>query len=303
MIQPSTKEKMHPRNRFRAGYDFARLRKESPTLAAFVVPNRFGDLSVDYADPRAVKALNQALLKQAYGLSHWDIPPGCLCPPVPGRSDSIHYLADLLREGGKGPIPRGPDISVLDIGMGANCIYPLIGVKEYGWRFVGSEVDPVALRWARRLVAREGLAELIECREQSRRDAWFEGIIRPGEFFDLTLCNPPFHPSAREAAASGMRKVRNLTRSKDARPASNFGGLAGELWCPGGERSFVQGLIRESLRFKEQCGWFTALVSRGSHLPALQGALGAAGVAESRVIEMAQGRKQSRILAWTFARR
>ena len=92
------KEQLHPRNRFRAGYDFGRLIASSPRLAAFVAPNAYGNVSIDYADPAAVKALNQALLKDAYGLD-WDLPPDYLCPPIPGRSEYLHHLADLLRPG------------------------------------------------------------------------------------------------------------------------------------------------------------------------------------------------------------
>ena len=151
MIRPSAKEQLHERNRFRAGYDFARLITASPRLAPFVAPNAYGDASIDYADPKAVTALNQALLKDAYGLD-WDLPAGYLCPPVPGRSEYLHHLADLLGVG-SASTPRRTSVAVLDVGMGANCIYPLIGAREYGWHFVGTEVDPVALTWAKELVS------------------------------------------------------------------------------------------------------------------------------------------------------
>ena len=85
------KEGLHPRNRFRARYDFPQLIACSPALGAFVKPNAYGNASIDYADPLAVKALNQALLRQAYDLEHWDIPPGYLCPPIPGRSDYLYH--------------------------------------------------------------------------------------------------------------------------------------------------------------------------------------------------------------------
>ena len=303
MIRDSSKERLHPRNRFRAGYDFEKLIRESPGLAAFVKPNAHGDESVDWADPRAVKALNQALLRHAYSLRGWDIPPGYLCPPIPGRSDYVHYLADLLADTRRGAIPRGTSVAVLDIGMGANCIYPLIGASEYGWRFVGSETDPVALRWAGAAVARNpAVASLVECRPQPSAKECFKGVIRPGEFFDLSMCNPPFHASDAEAAAANLRKRRNLGTIASGAKDRNFGGQAGELWCPGGELGFVRRMIEQSVGFREQCGWFTTLVSRSAHLPRLRRALRDVKAGEVKTIEMAQGQKQSRILAWTFAR-
>ena len=285
---------LHPRNRFNTRYDFPQLIACSPALAVFVKPNAYGDDSIDYADPLAVKALNQALLKHAYGLQHWDIPPGYLCPPIPGRSDYIHHLADLIEQ------RRGPLVRVLDIGMGANCIYPLIGASEYGWSFVGAEVDPAARRWAQKIVAANpSVAGLIECRLQKSAAHCFQGIIQTGEHFDLTLCNPPFHTSAAEAAAGTQRKLRNLGGKK---VGLNFGGKANELWCEGGELGFIRRMIEESAEFAGQCEWFTTLVSKSEHLPRLEQALRKVKAAEVKIIDMAQGQKKSRILAWRFSR-
>ena len=295
MIRSSAKEQLHERNRFRAGYDFARLIASSPRLRPFVAPNAYGDESIDFANPEAVKALNQALLKDAYGIENWDVPPGHLCPPIPGRSDYLHHLADL-------PGIRNPAL-VLDIGMGANCIYPLIGAREYGWRFVGTEIDPVALQWAKNLVAANpSVANLIECRLQQSPGACFDGVIKAGETFDLSMCNPPFHASAEAAAEGSRRKQRNLRGKKSAAPVLNFGGQAGELWCDGGELGFVGRMIAESAERPRLCRWFTTLVSKAEHLPRLFHSLEDVNALDVQTLEMAHGQKKSRILAWTFTR-
>ena len=293
MIRRSVKEKLHPRNRFRPDYDFERLIACTPRLAAFVAPNAYGTCSIDYANPTAVKALNQALLESAYGLTGWDVPPGYLCPPIPGRSDYLHHLADLLGTAGNasGSQAHGP-VTVLDIGMGANCIYPLIGASEYGWRFVGSEIDPVALRWARRLVAANpAVAHLIECRLQPSPLECFNGVIKTGETFDLSMCNPPFHASAEAAADGNRRKRRNLGGKGRGASGLNFGGTAGELWCDGGELAFVRRMIAQSAERPRLCRWFTTLVSKSTHLPRLHQSLREVGATEVRTIEMAQGQK------------
>ena len=295
------KEQLHPRNRFRAGYDFGRLIASSPRLAAFVAPNAFGNISIDYADPAAVKALNQALLKDAYGLD-WDLPPDYLCPPIPGRSEYLHHLADLL-DLGQASQPRRTPIAVLDIGMGANCIYPLIGAREYGWHFVGSEVDPIAVKWAKKLVASNpSVANLIECRLQQSPLSCFAGVTTAGETFDVSMCNPPFHESAEAAAEGTRRKQRNLGTKKSKATGLNFGGLAGELWCEGGELGFVGRMIAESAERPQLCRWFTTIVSRREHLPRLFKQLDAVNAADVQTLEMAHGQKKSRILAWTFRR-
>ena len=292
MKNESTKAGMHPRNRFREGYDFQALTAVSPVLKAFVKPNAYGDDSIDYANPLAVKALNQALLRQAYGLQHWDIPAGYLCPPIPGRSDYLHHLADLIE------MRQGPSVRALDVGSGANCIYPLLGACEYGWSFVAAEVDEIAHRWAAKVVsANQAVSGLIECRLQKSPAHCFRGIIQPGEHFDLTMCNPPFHASAAEAAEGTQRKRRHLGLKK---AALNFGGKSHELWCEGGELAFIRRMMDESVDFAQACRWFTTLVSKSEHLPKLQRALHQVKPTEVKIIEMAQGQKKSRILAWTF---
>jgi 23S rRNA (adenine1618-N6)-methyltransferase len=288
MKKADTKDQLHPRSRFRSRYDFARLVAAHPPLTAFVKTKAHGDAGIDYANPRAVKALNAALLAYAYGLRGWDLPAGHLCPPIPGRSDYIHHAADLLE------LRRGADVRVLDVGTGASVIYPLIGACEYGWSFVGAEVDAASLRWAQKNAALTGQ---IELRHQKNPAQCFRGIIRPGEHFTATMCNPPFHASAADAAAGTRRKQQNLGLKSQA---LNFGGTASELWCEGGELGFIRRMIAESREFAAQCGWFTTLVSKSEHLPRFEKALRAVQAAEVRVQEMAQGQKKSRVLAWRF---
>lgn len=295
------KATLHPRNRHRQRYDFAVLAARAPELVRFLRPSPQGDATIDYADPAAVLALNRALLLTYYGLNDWLLPPGYLCPPIPGRVDYLHHAADLLAGDNNGAIPRGPQIAVLDIGTGANCVYPILGRHEYGWSFVASDIDPAALRNAQQILAANStLTGFVNCRRQASTGAIFRGIVRPGERFALTLCNPPFHASAQEAAAGTQRKVRNLGTGGTARSSLNFGGKNNELWCPGGEAAFIRRMIAESAGIPDTCGWFTTLVSKADHLPALRLALVDARAFEIRIVAMAQGQKQSRLLAWTF---
>lgn len=294
MNKPASKL-FHARNRHQGEYDFAALTAAHPPLAAKVRPNGYGALSIDFADAEAVMLLNQALLRLFYGLE-WQLAPGSLCPPVPGRADYLHYLADLLAQDNGGAIPQA---DILDIGCGANCIYPLIGQAEYGWRFTGTDIDEAALKAANRIVAANaGLQRSIRLRRQKNPDAVLAGVVNKNEFFHAVICNPPFHASAAEAAAGSQRKVRNL-KLETAKPL-NFGGQHNELWCEGGEKAFVGKMIAESVALARQCIWFTSLVSRRENLPALEKQLRALSTAEVRVVNMAQGQKQSRFLAWSF---
>lgn len=297
----SLKPGLHPRNLHRADYDFAALTAASPRLAPFLRPSLAGTNTIDFADPAAVLALNQALLKKHYGVAHWDLPPGYLCPPVPGRADYLHHLADLLSGGKDAAIPRGGSIRILDIGVGANCIYPMIGASVYGWRFVGTDIDPIALNAAREIIsANPPLRRHLELRLQPTPTSIFHGVIQSGESFAASICNPPFHASSAEAQAGTARKLRNLHGSQPAPARLNFGGQSHELWCRGGELAFVRRIIEESAAYPKLCGWFTTLVSKRENLPAIQRTLHAVAPAETRTMDVSHGQKKSRIVAWRF---
>ena len=181
---------------------------------------------------------------------------------------------------------------------------PLIGHRAYGWSFVGSDIDADALASARRILrANADIAAAVELRRQPSPDAVFRGVLRPGERFDLTLCNPPFHTSLAEAQRGSRRKWANLGRAPRggrAEPALNFGGRPSELWCPGGEEAFVGRMIEESADFPAASRWFSTLVSKEAHLPRACRAIQRAGAMDVRIQEMEAGQKKSRILAWTF---
>ncbi|MDH0746259.1 23S rRNA (adenine(1618)-N(6))-methyltransferase RlmF [Pseudomonas sp. GD03842] len=300
--EPREKASLHPRNRHQGHYDFPRLIKSSPELGQFVIINPYGKESIDFANPAAVRAFNRALLKAYYGIAHWDIPADYLCPPIPGRADYVHFLADLLAEHNEGAIPRGAAIKALDVGTGANCIYPLIGHREYGWHFVGSDIDKVALASATTIVKANALGKAISLRQQTDRKHILVGLLQADERFDLSLCNPPFHASADAALRGSQRKWRALGKADPKRklPVLNFGGQAAELWCEGGEARFVSQLISESAQVPNQVLWFSTLVSKASNLPLIEAALKKAGALERHVVEMSQGQKQSRFVAWTF---
>ena len=298
-----SKGELHPRNRHQGHYDFPALIKASPELGQFVISNPYGKPSIDFANPQAVKVFNRALLAQYYGIRHWDIPDGYLCPPIPGRADYLHNLADLLATDNAGQIPRGAAIQALDVGVGANAIYPLIGHCEYGWHFIGADIAPAALASARAIVqANSALQGAIELRQQSDAAHVFVGLLQADERIDLTLCNPPFHASAEDATRGSTRKWRNLGKLDPKRklPVLNFGGQAAELWCPGGEAAFLKRMASESAQVAEQVLWFSSLVSKGGNVELLQGWLARAGASEVRILGMSQGQKQSRLVAWTF---
>ncbi len=292
---------LHSRNFHNDRYDFKALIKTNPDLQEFVKPNKYGDLSIDFANPQAVISLNKALLAHFYGIKNYAIPNGYLCPPIPGRADYIHHIADLLASCNNGVIPKGKAVIGLDVGIGANGIYAIIGASVYDWNFIGSDIEIESIKSVENIVnSNEILKEKIECKLQTNPENIFTGIINADDFYDFTLCNPPFHKSLKDAMDGNKRKVQNLTKQKTTKSALNFGGKNNELWCKGGEIAFITNMIKESFEFKNNVLWFTTLVSKKENLPLIYKKLEEIKVKEIKTIDMSCGQKITRVVAWSF---
>lgn len=299
--QQQVKTRLHPRNRNRERYDLNALVKSTPELEKYIAPNKFGIESVDFSKPAAVKLLNTALLHHYYGIKNWEFPDENLCPPIPGRVDYIHHMADLLAENNSRNIPTGEGITCLDVGVGASCIYPILGVIEYGWNFIGSDIDPSSIASSKQIIeSNASLEDKIDCRLQVDSTKFFNGLIGKDEFIDLSICNPPFHFSIEEAEKGTRRKIKNLSGKNVQRPELNFAGIGNELICEGGEYQFIKDMIIESVQYSRNCFWFSTLVSKQSHLKGIHALLEKIEPFQHRTIPMGTGNKSTRIIAWTF---
>jgi len=308
---------LHPRNQHTGRYDFELLVAALPELKVHLVKNPVGEDTINFSEPLAVKLLNKALLAHHYGVKHWDIPAGYLCPPIPGRADYIHRVADILNSDGQCEPYNHQSVKALDIGVGANCIYPIIGATEYKWRCTGSDVDPVSVKVANFIAeSNVNLKGKIKARLQKDSESIFKGVIKDNERYDVTICNPPFHSSLEEAEKGTQRKLDNLAanrakkagqtlkpeakKAKQNKPTLNFGGQKAELWCPGGEAAFIMKMARESQLFATQVLWFTTLISKKDNVDMIRSELGKLKAKQVKVVEMSQGQKVSRFVAWTF---
>jgi len=303
---------LHANNLHNQAYDFPALIKSHPALGVHVKINQYNNESIDFADPAAVKTLNCALLKYHYDIVEWDIPEGFLCPPIPGRVDYIHYIAELLETGsaGQNTAFNHASVKLLDIGTGANGIYSLLACQTYGWHCTASDIDPLSLANVADIISKNpALSNRLELRLQFEKSRIFEGIIQQDDYFDVSVCNPPFYASLEEALKTSQKKRDNLdvNRQKNSinlgrktASVANFGGQKAELWCKGGEQQFLRMMIKESKIFGSQCRWFTCLISKSDNVQPAIKLLRKLDVADIKQIEMKQGNKITRILAWTF---
>jgi 23S rRNA (adenine1618-N6)-methyltransferase len=292
------KSKFHPNNKHREGYNFEGLVKALPQLQELVITNPVREQTIDFSKPESVKLLNRALLKLHYGIEHWNIPDGYLCPPIPGRADYILNIADLLSEDFHNKRAKGHKVRLWDLGVGANCIYPLLAHKMYNWTCFGSDIDPVALDNAQSILNDNNLNNRIQLQLQKDADTLIKNLIGKDDYYDVLVCNPPFHESENDAINATKRKWKNLNKSEQGN-SLNFGGRPNELWCDGGEVSFVKRLIEESLLLSTQIMWYSSIISKEENCDLLVEDLNQSEEGEYRIIPMTQGQKKSRILAWT----
>ena len=167
---------LHPRNRHSGRYDFPADRR-LPGAGRVRHPQSLRQAEHRLRQSGCGKGVQPRTA--AAVLRHPALGHSCRLP-LPagaGRADYLHGLADLLAADNAGVIPRGTAVRVLDIGTGANCIYPLIGHREYGWRFTGSDIDATALASARTIVAANRLTRPSSCagrtpRRSSSRASW-----------------------------------------------------------------------------------------------------------------------------------
>ena len=282
-----------------------------PALQPHILIKPDGSKTIDFANPKGVKALNAALLSHYYQVKFWDVPAGYLCPPIPGRADYVHHLADLLAKDNQSVVPKGTTIKGLDIGTGANVIYPIIATRSYGWQMVGTDIDAVSIKSANTIInSNSVLTNYIDVRQQDNQQHIFTGVVKPDEHFDFCMCNPPFHQSAEQAKAVSQQKIQNLNKNKSKRGSyvshqklnavPNFAGQSNELWCEGGELQFIQRMIAESREYASQIRWFSSLVSKKDNLLHLYKSLHKLGITDVKTVEMSQGQKVSRFVAWRF---
>ena len=288
---------LHPNNKNREQYDLLALVKETPRLEKYVKKNKDGTKTINFSDPIAVKILNKALLSYYYDVKFWKFPDTNLCPPIPGRADYIHHISDLLKES----MRMGKHINCLDVGVGASCIYPIIGITEYNWNFIASDIDRKSIETAKKIISsNSNLKGKVDFRFQNDSNKIFEGIIKVDDIIDITICNPPFHASKKEALENSRQKVRNLTGEYHKSPTLNFSGVSDELIYKGGERQFIQNMIKESVRYANNCVWFSTLVSKKNNLRGIYSNLKTLKARQIKEIAIGTANKKSRIIAWTF---
>ncbi|KAL7270778.1 hypothetical protein RUND412_006500 [Rhizina undulata] len=287
---------MHPRSPYVDYVNFAQLAKDCPSLAKYLT----GPSHIDFKDPDALRELTKSLLKHHFGLDV-ELPEDRLCPAVPNRLNYILWIQDLIDsttgkfadDGNSGKMIVG-----LDVGTGASCIYPLLGCAQRNtWDFIGTDIDAKSLQIARDNVQRNvGTLgpERIKIFESSPEGDIFPLDALGIEKLDFTMCNPPFY--------SSIDDLFNSAKQKNLPPSSACTGTTIEMVTPGGELSFAQRMLTESLHLRERISWYTTMFGKLSSVSSLISSLKSHPELSGNwaVGELVQGGTKRWVVAWSF---
>lgn len=145
---------MHKKNDYREKLiDFQLLTSKYEKLRqSLIVEGREEKFPVafDWTNSTAVRLLTEVLLQEDFGVQI-SLPHDKLCPPLPNRLNYICWISDLVDLISTHKINM-PIVGV-DIGTGSSCIYPILGVKKFQWKFVGSDIDEQSLATARKNIS------------------------------------------------------------------------------------------------------------------------------------------------------
>eukprot|EP00574_Skeletonema_japonicum_P002028 CAMPEP_0201740302 /NCGR_PEP_ID=MMETSP0593-20130828/46228_1 /ASSEMBLY_ACC=CAM_ASM_000672 /TAXON_ID=267983 /ORGANISM="Skeletonema japonicum, Strain CCMP2506" /LENGTH=570 /DNA_ID=CAMNT_0048234607 /DNA_START=72 /DNA_END=1784 /DNA_ORIENTATION=- len=267
-------------------------------------------------------ALTRALLHSHFGLSMPSLPEGRLCPPVPNRCNYVAWLKQLLQSNStdlhrfcnSGDASLDLQYKGIDIGTGVSAIYPLLLTTKLfaksnelrcndkqikKWKFLATDIDPVAIESASRNVRANDLQNeicvasveespysstgnvvrgpLFAAMEAAKKEIVFkqgdadighDNELDDGEYcpqFDFVMTNPPFYASVEEVTTP---------RAGDKRPRTDISINEGvyssaDVASDGGEVGFIEAILQDSIFFKNDVTWYTSLIAKRSSLDAI----------------------------------
>ncbi|KAG0174565.1 hypothetical protein DFQ30_003777 [Apophysomyces sp. BC1015] len=189
----------------------------------------------------------------------------------------ILWLQDLLDE----TMPEEQEIAGIDIGVGASCIYPLLGcATRSNWKFMGTgqDIDERSIQYARKNVMRNHLEDRIKIKHNDNPERI---LLLDGD------------ESSREEIDEGLQ-------NKELEPSAVCTGTDNEMITTGGEYGFIKRMINESLTYKTRIKWYTSMMGQKKTIKPLVDLLKSMDITNYVVTEFCQGRTKRWGIAWSF---
>ena len=234
--------------------DFSILIKEYPELKNFlkIQSDDIGQYSFDWSKKELSLLMTKHILNYYFKIEYYSIPNNFLIPPVPSRLNYINMIHSLLTSFNLiNEKNNENEIIGVDIGTGANIIYPLLGHSVYNWKFICSEINEEAYENALKIINNNKLEEYIKLIKQKYKNNILIGVINREEKYTFTMCNPPYYDYEEE--------IKFEDKIKDCE--YNFD----EIYFKNGEFGFFNRLFDESVCYYKNIFLFTILIGKKSN--------------------------------------
>ena len=264
--------------------NFKLLSEEFSDFKKFVFINKYGGYSINWKNPNALRELVKTLLNKYLNIIYYEIPENYLIPTLTSRYNYLNYINKVFK---KKKIDKGENKILVDIGTGANIIYPLLGYKIFNWKFIGSEINDEAINIGRKILKENNLENDILIIKQNNNKKIFENIINFKNKYFCSICNPPFFDINHE------EKKDNLFTDNEY----NYN----EVYCEGGEIFFIKEMIKESYLFRNNIFLFSTLIGRKNNMKKIYSViqkLKDIKFLEKKTIQ--QGNNSRYIIIWSF---
>lgn len=192
---------------------------------------------------------------------------------------------------------QNENVTGIDIGCGASCIYCLLSVKmNSDWKMFALELDEANIKFAQENIERNNFADRITVVAQNEPKSIFDKLFKncpaPKTF---CLCNPPFYSSEDEVINS-----ENRTGKRKMPKSLNSGTSCELVFADGGELGFVRMILAESIQLKEQIEIFTTMLGCKKNLEKILDDLKSKGITSCTTAEFVQGKTMRWGVAWSF---
>ena len=227
--------------------DFLILIKEFPELKKYIIKHdeKIEEFSFDWSNNDLSLLMTKSILNYYFNIKYYDIPKGFLIPPVPSRLNYLNLINELIKDIEK------ENIIGVDIGTGANIIYPILGNSIYNWKFICSEINNESYNNAKLILQKNNLEENINLIKQENKNNIFVSIINQENKYTFSMCNPPYYDYEQEI------KIEDKKRDTEY----NFD----EVYYEKGELGFFERYFEESICYKKNIFLFTILIGKKSN--------------------------------------
>ena len=229
--------------------DFLTLIKEFPELKKYILKqneDNEAEFQFDWSNNELSLLMDKSILNYYFDIKYYDIPKGFLIPPIPSRINYINLINSIITK-----LINDIDIKNIigiDIGTGANIIYPILGYSIYKWKFICTEINKEAYNNAKLILQKNNLENNINIIKQNNKDNIFISILNRENKYIFSMCNPPYYNYENEI------KLEDKKRDNEY----NFD----EIYYKNGEYGFFQRYFEESICYKNNVFLYTILIGK-----------------------------------------